>query len=136
MSRENVEIVRAIYDAVARRDAGTPFDLYAEDIVWDMSNSRRVAVNPQPVYRGHEEVRLFWRDALSVFETVDLDVTELIDAGDQVLAVITEREVGRVSGVPVETRHYAVWTVEEGKVTRMRVFDERQQAAEAAGLSE
>ena len=41
MSQENVEIVRGIYDAVARRDGVTPFEAYAEDIVWDLSNSRR-----------------------------------------------------------------------------------------------
>ena len=38
MSEENVEIVRGIYDAVARRDGVTPYEVYAEDIVWDFSN--------------------------------------------------------------------------------------------------
>jgi ketosteroid isomerase-like protein len=33
MSRENVEVVRRIYDAVAARDAETPFAFYAENIV-------------------------------------------------------------------------------------------------------
>ena len=40
---------------------------------------------------------------LSVFGEVDFEVEELIDAGDRVLAGIREREVGRASGVPVET---------------------------------
>jgi len=39
MSQENVEVVRGIYDAVARRDAVTPFEVYAEDIVWDVSKT-------------------------------------------------------------------------------------------------
>lgn len=80
-------------------------------------------------------MRLFWRDALSVFGEVDFEVEELIDAGNQVLAVIREREVGRASGVPVETTHLAVWTLADGKVTEMQVFDDRRQALEAAGLS-
>ena len=41
MSRENVEAVRRIYDAVARRDSVTPYEIYAEDIVWDMSGMGR-----------------------------------------------------------------------------------------------
>jgi ketosteroid isomerase-like protein len=136
MSQENVEIVRGIYDAVARRDDMAPFEVYAEDIIWDFSNTRRAALNPKKVYHGHEGVRENWRDALSVFGVVDLEVKELIDAGDQVMAVIHEREVGRASGAPVETTHLAVWTLAEGKVTKLQVFDERHQALEAAGLSE
>jgi ketosteroid isomerase-like protein len=136
MSRENVDVVRGIYDAVARRDAIAPFEVYAEDIVWDLSKARRAALNPKPVYHGHEGVRQAWRDALSAFGEVDFEVEELIDAGDQVLAVIHEREVGRASGVPVETSHLAVWTLADAKVIRMQVFDDRQQALEAVGLRE
>ena len=136
MSQENVEVVRGIYDAVARRDDMTPFEVYAEDIVWDISKARRNILTPRPVYHGHEGVREFWRDALSAFGEVDFEVEELIDAGDQVLAVIREREVGRASGVPVETTHLAVWTLAGGKVTQLQVFDDRQQAFEAAGLRE
>jgi ketosteroid isomerase-like protein len=136
MSEENVEVVRGIYDAVARRDVVSPFEVYAEDIVWDVSNARRAFLIPKLAYQGHEGVRQFWRDGLSVFGEVDFDVEELIDAGEQVVAVIREREVGRTSGVPVEASHLAVWTLADGKVIRMRLFDDRQQALEAAGLSE
>jgi hypothetical protein len=37
MSRENVEIVRGVYDAVARRDTERVLDLYDPNVVWDMS---------------------------------------------------------------------------------------------------
>jgi ketosteroid isomerase-like protein len=57
MSRENVEVVRGIYDAIARRDAVAPFEVYAEDIVWDLSNARRAVFNPKPVYQGHAAER-------------------------------------------------------------------------------
>jgi len=133
MSQENVEIVRGIYDAVTRRDPEAAFAVYAEDIVWEVSDSSRAAVM-DPVYRGHEGVRRFWRDGLSVFGEIDFEVEELTDAGDRVLAVIREREIGRASRVPVEGRHLAVWTLADGKVTRMQVFDDRRQALGAAGL--
>jgi ketosteroid isomerase-like protein len=136
MSQENVDVVRGIYEAVAGRDGMTPFEAYAEDIVWDISQARRAFLYSQPVYQGHEGVRQCWRDWLTAFGEVDLEVEELIDAGDQVLAVIREREVGRASGAPVETTHLAVWTLVGGKVTQMQVFDDRQQALEAAGLRE
>jgi ketosteroid isomerase-like protein len=136
MSQENVEAVRRIYDAVKRRDSDTPFQLYAEDIVWDMSNARRAALFTRPIYYGHDGVRQVWREVLSVFGEVDFEVDELIDLGDQVLATLREREVGRASGAPVETTHLAVWTLAGGKVIKLQVFDDRSQALEAAGLRE
>ena len=111
-----------------------PFEIYAEDIIWDMSNSRRALLAMTPVYHGHEGVRQYWRENLSAFSEIDFEVEELIDAGDQVLAVIREREVGRASGAPVESTHFALWTVADGKVIRLQVFDDRQQGLEAAGL--
>ena len=127
-------MVRGIYDAVARRDDVTLFEVYAEDIVWDLSNSRRTALGIDPIYHGHEGVRQFWRDGLSVSGEVDLELEELIDAGDQVVAVTREHGVGRASGVPVASIAVSVWTFAGGKVIQMRVFDDRQQALEAAGL--
>lgn len=136
MSQENVELVRGIYDAVARRDVVSPFEVYAQDIVWDISNMPAAVLRMRPVYEGHEGVREFWRESLSVFGEVDLEVEDLIDAGDQVVAVIREHEVGRTSGVPVEATHVAVWTLVDGKVVRMELFEDRPKALEAVGLGE
>jgi ketosteroid isomerase-like protein len=134
MSQENVEIVRTIYEAVAARDDAVPFELYVEDIVWIPARSR--AVGGEPIYYGHEGVRHFWRDALSAFGEIRLHLEDLVDAGHQVLAVVREQEVGRVSGVPVEAIHFAVWTLADGKVTQMQIFDDRQRASNAVGLRE
>ena len=59
-----MEVVRGIYDAVARRDDVTPYEVYAEDIVWDLSNSGRELLLTKPVYQGHEGVRQFWARAM------------------------------------------------------------------------
>jgi ketosteroid isomerase-like protein len=136
LSQANVDVVRRLYDAAARRDDVIPFEVYAEDIIWDISNSRRALLAMKPVYHGHEGVRQYWRETTSAFGEIDFEVEELIDAGDQVLAVIREREVGRASGAPVEATHLALYTLSGGKVTQLQVFDDRQQAIEAARLAE
>ena len=136
MSEENVEVVRRIYEAAARRDDVIPFEVYSEDIVWDLSKARRATLLQKPVYLGHDGVRQFWREALSAWGEIDFEVEELIDADARVLAVIREREVGRASGVPVETTHLAVYTFADGKVIRLQIFDGHELALEAAGLSE
>jgi ketosteroid isomerase-like protein len=67
---------------------------------------------------------------------VDLQIEDVIDGAEHIVVGIREREVGRASGVPVEATHTAVWTLADGKVTRLRVFDDRKAALEAAGLRE
>ena len=136
MSAENVELIRRIYEAVARRDIETPFEIYADEIVWDISNTQRGGMLPRQVFHGHEGVRRNWRDSLDAFGEVDFVVDELIDLGDQVLATIREQLVGRTSGAPVKATHYALWTLAGGKVTRLEVFDDREAAERAAGLRE
>ena len=134
MAQENVEVVRRIYDAVTRRDIAMPFELYAEDIIWDLSSWRPAELDPKRVYTGHEGVREAWRDRLSAWSEVDYEIEELTEVGDRVLAVIRERDIGRSSGVPIEATHAAIWTLADGKVTRLQVFDDRQRALEVVGL--
>lgn len=108
-------MVRRIYEAVARRDAATPFELYADDIVWDISASARGGLMTRPVFHGHEGVRDAWRESYAVWGHVDLEVDELADGGDRVFAAVRDHVIGRTSGAPAETTHYAVWTLAEGK---------------------
>jgi ketosteroid isomerase-like protein len=128
--------VRGIHEAVARRDYVTPSETYAENVIWEVSNASWTALGIEPVYQGHDGIRQFWRDVLSVIGEFDLEVEELIDAGDQVVAVARERGVGRASGVPLDWSVITVWTVADGKVTHVQVVGDRHHALEAAGLRE
>jgi ketosteroid isomerase-like protein len=66
---------------------------------------------------------------------VDLEASELTDAGDRVFAVVHEHAVGRASEAPVQAKHFAVWSLTDGKVARLQVFDDQEEALRAAGLS-
>ena len=101
-----------------------------------MTPSASAQVGLDPVYRGHEGVRRYWRDYLSAFERLDFELEELVDASGRILAVVRERAVGRASGIAFEARIFAVWTLRDGKITRMQGFRDREEALEAAGLSE
>jgi ketosteroid isomerase-like protein len=136
MSQENVEVVRRVYDAFARQDDTTPYELYREDIVWDLSSWRRAALYAKPIYSGHAGVRENWRESLEFMGTVDFELVEIIDAGSTVVAEIQERAVGRSSGVPVEAHHWAVWTLTDAKIALLQVFDDHGEALKAAGLGE
>jgi ketosteroid isomerase-like protein len=62
MSRENVEVVRRVYDAAGRRDTATVLSLYDPDVEWDGSRIRWAEVLPGTAkFQGHEELRRFFR---------------------------------------------------------------------------
>ena len=137
MSQENVEVVRRVYDAAARRDTEAVFSLYDPDVEWDGSRSRWAEVMPRPQVRGHEELRGVFREYFEMWETLEDDLQELIDAGDYVISVVTSRGRGRISGVEVEWAGNAgVWTIRDGKVVRVVWFSSRKEALEAVGLSQ
>lgn len=120
MSRENVEIVRRIYDAFAQQDDVTPFEIYSPDIEWCF-DSAAVGVDLKSVYRGHEGVREFWREWFAAFAS-SFEVEELRDSGDSVLAILREREVAKTTGLTLERPLCAVWEMRGGKAVRMRLF--------------
>ena len=76
------------------------------------------------------------RDRYEAWESIEDECEELIDGGDHVVSVVNSRGRGRASGVEVELTHAAVWTIGQGKVVRVAWFGTREQALEAAGLSE
>jgi ketosteroid isomerase-like protein len=134
MSQENVELALRALDAFTRRDVDAVDDLVSPDVVWEE--------NPElpglrEVYRGRAEVREWMVAVLEVFEHLDVEVVELTELGDaRVFAEILLTARGRGSGVPVELRFWTVLWFAESKITRREVSWSRDQALEAAGLSE
>lgn len=140
MSQENVEIVRRVYDAAARRDAATVLALYDPEVELDTSldNSPLQLVGlGGGVYRGHEGLRSFFREWHEAWERIEYDFEELIDApGERVISVVTRRGRGRASGAEVEQPLALVWTIRNEKVVRVVWFPSREEALESVGLRE
>ena len=132
MSEENVEIVRRVYDAVARRDTEAVLDLYDPEIEWRPWHD----LTGRGVYRGHEELKMFYREWREAWGDYDEKYEELIDAGDHVVVVATGRGHGQASGAEVAWTQYGTWTIRDGRIIRVAWFPTRGEALEAAGLSE
>jgi ketosteroid isomerase-like protein len=132
MSQENVEVVRRGYEAyVASGEISN--ELMAEDLVWDMSNFRDWPEHP--IYEGIEGARNFMRDWLEAWDDWTLDLEELHDAGgDQVVAILRQRGRSKISGLTVDMVFGQVWTVRDGKQTRMVMYADRAEALAAVGL--
>jgi ketosteroid isomerase-like protein len=133
MSQENVDRVRRAYEAFNRRDVDGFLTDTHPDLVTDWSR----AVGPERgVFRGRDEVVRFVRSWLEAFEESVIVVDELIDAGEQVLAVFHGRLRGRGSGAAVEGRgSVLVWSFRDGVVTSATLYQTRDEALAAVGLT-
>ena len=132
MSQENVEAVQRHVEAWNRRDLTTWLDLLHSDAEIDWSRARGPL---KGVYRGHGELEGFWDEFWSTFEDVQLELHGVAEAASEVVFSNTAHMRGR-EGIEVTARSTFVWTVENGEITRIRMFQEREEALEAAGLRE
>jgi ketosteroid isomerase-like protein len=130
MSQENVEMVRRCYEAFNRGDFDAAFEDFAPDFELDMS--RAIGID-----RGMYNLAQFRRLAESfadTLETVRLEA-DYIDAVEHVVMPFTNRFRGR-DGIEVQARGTWLCTLRDGLIVRICLYQEVQEALEAAGLKE
>ena len=133
MSQENVEIVREMVTRFAAGDRESWREVFAEDAIWDTS----ATTTPQAgVYEGHAGMERFFIDWLGTWDNPVVETLELIDAGNSVISVFRWTGRGKASGVETETTMFGVYDVKGGRVVGFRQYESREDALEAAGLSE
>jgi uncharacterized protein len=132
MSQENVEIVKEFTRLFEEGDRDSWREYFDPDVVWDTSASNWPTAG---VVHGHAGVERFFRDWLGTWRDFDLTTSEYLDAGDSVVVVFRQGGMGRQSGIHMERDFFAVYDVRESKVVRYRMYDSREEALEAAGLS-
>ena len=131
MSRENVEIVKAAIDAVNRGDWDAAFQDAAPGFEQDMSR----AVGPDRGIYGLDQARRNWEEFAASWESFRVEPHEFIEVGDHVVVPGTGHMVGR-DGIEVVVRVTLVWTIRNGAIERVTMYQERQDALEDLGLSE
>jgi uncharacterized protein len=132
MSQENVETLRAGYEAVNRGDYDAFVQILDPAIEWKAPDRTPFA----GTYHGHEAVKELLRTYLEAFDDLHVEPEEFFDANDRIVVFIQETARGKGSGVEVAIRVGHLFTMREGKAVRFEYFPEREKALEAAGLSE
>ena len=127
----DAELIRTGYQAWNRRDIAAVVQILDPEIEW-----RGYTHIPESgVLEGREQVRMWLERFLEAWEELEIQVTDLIDAGDQTIALVRFRALGRESGVRVDGGTDAhVWTVRDGKAVAVTLYQGTHEAFEAAGL--
>jgi ketosteroid isomerase-like protein len=130
---DNIELVRHALDLYNTGDVDAFVDLFTDD--------GEVETDPRfperGTFSGRESVRRFiaglhqgWQGGSAV------TVKEMRRAGDSVLAEWEWHATGERSGLDVSSDWFALWTLRDGRIARLRFFYDRAEALEAAGLRE
>jgi hypothetical protein len=131
MSAQNVELYRQGIEAFNRRDLEAFLALAHPDVV---GISRVLAIEGS-LYRGHDGTREWWNDLLGVFPDFTIQVMWVRDAGNLTVSELRNSAHGEGSTGLAEL----VWQVSEwrdGRVVRWQIYENEQDALEAAGLRE
>ncbi len=135
MSQENVVTFKRAVEAYERHDVEGLLDLFDPEA--DVHPALLVTLGGEAtVYRGHDGVREWLRDTDDAFAERGVEVFEVRDLGNRLVARGRTRFVGRASGVATESALAWVVDFKNGKVTRLRSYLDPNEALEAAGLSE
>ena len=133
MSEENVEIVRQVAAAFAEKGAEGTIPFFTEDNViysipeWPDDSE----------YRGHDGLRRLTRQWTENFDDFGLDLHELHDGGETVVALYELIGQTKGSAIPMRMQIGAVFSgFSGGRVAQQRLFSSWEAALEAAGLSE
>jgi ketosteroid isomerase-like protein len=134
MSRENVDLVKAGYDALNRRDVSAMLEFVDPDAVF---NSVVGPLEGGDAFRGPEGAREYLAAISDAFADITWEVERITDVGDeQVIAYVRQRGRGTTNGAGFDQRFVAVFKFRGGKVLRMDSYPDEAQALEAMGLRE
>jgi pimeloyl-ACP methyl ester carboxylesterase len=141
MAQENVERLRAALEALqgdssAREWEGTLAGAWVE--LWDPEIEWDASTHPLPdlagVYRGVEQTLGWWREWLAAWETVQVDY-ELVDAGDRVVGLFSQRMRGHYTGIDVVSGRYGmVFSFRDGLIVHAKFHPRPSEALAAVGL--
>jgi ketosteroid isomerase-like protein len=131
MSQENVEIVRAVFEAYNAADMDAVRELYDPDVI-----VRTVEDWPEPgPYVGREAAMRFHEQLRDTWDADTLvAISDFIDAGDRVAVRYIWRGAGHGPDLNMEVS--LVFTMRKGRVFNIEFFWDHAEALEAAGLRE
>jgi ketosteroid isomerase-like protein len=132
MSQENLQVVKRAVEAINHRDIDGYLACCTEDV-----QLTTPTVEVGGTYDGPDGIRRFFTDIADASPDFKIVIESLEAVGpDRVLGLMSVTGTGRASGIPIENPTGNVYDFADARIQRIRIFFDRNQALEAAGLSE
>jgi ketosteroid isomerase-like protein len=144
--REHEEVLRGIYDAFNRRDINGLLEGLHPEIEVDETEDLAYAaallrvLGPRFVvlsggYRGHAEVRRLFETVWEISDWFKAEPQRFIAADGCIIVVLRLHARAKETGLEGEADTAHLWTMEEGKGRRLRVYADTMNAHKAAALN-
>jgi len=134
MSQEDIAAVEDAYRALARGGLDGFLEHWTDDL-----DHRSIVGAPDdrgPIH-GKHAMRTYVQDWIETFDEFTIQPVELIDADNNVVvAVLRYGGHAKLSGIATVETFGVVFKIRDGMIARGREYATRQEALEAAGLSE
>jgi ketosteroid isomerase-like protein len=130
MSQENVETVGRAIAAINARDIDAYLGCCTENV------ELLIAESVGAEYLGAEGIRRFFTDIEDASPDFWIEVQRVQAIGDsQALALLRVSLTGRASGIATAAESANVYDFIDGKISRVRIFLDRDEALKAVGLA-
>jgi hypothetical protein len=131
MSQDNVEVIRAGYEAFNRGDMDAILATLDPALEWWPATDEPIT---EP-YRGHDGYLALVADIKEYVPDLQAQIEEVFAVDDQVVTCLRFFGTGRDSGVPVEVHETNVARFRDGRIVEVREYRERADALEATRAS-
>ena len=128
MSQENVKAFKRGLEAGNRGDVETLLQELDPAVEWH-SALHALLGGEQTVFRGHDGVREMLRDLNDAFDEIQIEMSEIRDLGDRLVAIGRTRTRGKASGAVTETPLAFVTEIKNGKTISLRAYLDPRQAS-------
>jgi ketosteroid isomerase-like protein len=130
MSQQNVDAVRALWAAFARREV--PAEAFAHEVEWHES----VDMPDRSLVQGVDGIRAMLARGWENVADPSIEVEALRDAGDWVVVRWRATGTGRASGLPIEWVEAHTYRLLDGKVVTVREYRTWAEALASLDLEE
>jgi ketosteroid isomerase-like protein len=136
MSEQNLDLVRRAYGSFNRWGLDRSLRLDGEDFLHREVEFHTYPNSPEAgVYRGPEAVIEYNQRLFAQFESIHIEVEELLAADDRVVVISRHHAVGRTGHTPIVVQVVEVWTIRDALLAERHTFSTPDEALEAVGLS-
>jgi ketosteroid isomerase-like protein len=145
MSQRNVDLVKSLQPTdvdlveifTADNAGSSPLLAAAPDLFEDDFAVAFVAPDAQVLdYRGGEGFLAGWQEWLSPWRSYRMYTEDVLDGGDDIVAMVRVEARTARDNVLVEHAPAAIWSFRGGKVAAVRFYLERGEALRDAGLEQ
>ena len=109
-----MEALQRGYEALNRGDLSVVLELLHPDLEWHEPGDSPHA----GTHHGRDSFERFFRSWIESFDEFRVEPEQVIERGDDLIAVVRQSGRGRASGVAIEIRIAHVWTVADGRAVR------------------